>query len=101
LKEVRALNPRLKIMPEANSAATVRSLVQELHPPVFAFDARDFQADVIKTALDAGAQIYVDRLGAADTPEQWQDAVDRGVHGIQTDRPGELVEYLRKRQHHR
>jgi hypothetical protein len=34
-------------------------------------------------------------LGAADNPKGWQDAVDRGASGIQTDHPAQLVEYLR------
>jgi glycerophosphoryl diester phosphodiesterase len=95
LKEIQTLNPALKGMPEANNAETARRLIGELHPRVFAFNARDFQADVIKIVLDAGAEIFVDRLGAADTPAHWQDAIDRGARGIQTDHPGELVDYLR------
>jgi len=39
--------------------------------------------------------IYVDRLGAADNQSSWQDAVDRGATGIQTDHPAELVAYLK------
>jgi hypothetical protein len=34
-------------------------------------------------------------LGAADNTKGWQDAVDRGASGIQTDHPAQLVEYLR------
>jgi len=30
-----------------------------------------------------------------DTPEYWQDAIDRGVSGIQTNHPEELVRFLR------
>ena len=101
LKEIQSLNPNLKVMPEANNAETVRGLASGLHPKVFAFDARDFQPEVIKAARDAGALIYVDRLGAADTPESWQDAIDRGANGIQTDHTGELVDYLRKKSYKR
>jgi glycerophosphoryl diester phosphodiesterase len=42
----------------------------------------------------ANAEIYVDRQGATDTPADWQAAIDAGADGIQTDRPGPLVEYL-------
>ena len=97
LKRVQALNPSLKVMPEANNVETARRLIDELRPRVFAFDARDFRPDVIKVVIDAGAQINVDRLGTADTPAHWQEAIDRGAHGIQTDHPGELVDYLRKK----
>ncbi|MBI3471071.1 MAG: glycerophosphodiester phosphodiesterase family protein [Candidatus Solibacter usitatus] len=97
LKEVAGIEPRLRGMPEAGSAAHARTLVETLHPKVIAFDARDFQDDIIAVARQAGADIYVDRLGPADNERQWQDAVDRGATGIQTDRPEELIRYLKSK----
>jgi glycerophosphoryl diester phosphodiesterase len=98
LKRVQALRPSLKVMPEAYSAATLEKLLVDLKPRVVAFDAGDFTGDAIAVAKRAGVDIYVDRLGAADNASAWQDAVDRGAAGIQTDRPAELVEYLRSRK---
>ena len=95
LKKVQALSPSLKVMPEANSAATLEKLLADLKPRVVAFDAGDFKDDAIAVAKHAGVDIYVDRLGPADNARAWQDAVDRGAAGIQTNRPAELVEYLR------
>ena len=101
LKKVSALNPTLKVMPEAGSASTLRRLLAELTPRVVAFDAGDFKDDVIAVAQAAKVEIYVDRLDAADTEAGWQDAIDRGAAGIQTDRPADLVQYLRARKLHR
>ena len=95
LKNVQALIPSLKVMPEADSAATLEKLLAALRLRVAAFDAGDFTNDTIAVAKEAGIDIYVDRLGAADNASAWRDAVDRGASGIQTDRPAELVEYLR------
>jgi glycerophosphoryl diester phosphodiesterase len=100
LKKVQALNPSLKVMPEAYSAVTLEKLLLDLKPRVVAFDAGDFTGDAIAVAKRAGVDIYVDRLGSADNASAWQDAVDRGAAGIQTDRPAELVEYLRSHQLH-
>ena len=100
LKGVQALSPSLKVMPEAYSAATLDKLLADLKPGVMAFDASDFKDEAIAAAKRAGVEIYVDRLGAADNPSAWQDAVDRGASGIQTDRPAELVEFLRSRKLH-
>jgi glycerophosphoryl diester phosphodiesterase len=58
-----------------------------------AFDAGDFTDAAIQVAKRAGIEIYVDR--------HWQDAIDRGATGIQTDHPAELVEYLRSRSLHK
>ena len=95
LRRVWTLSPSLKVMPEAYSAATLEKLLADLNPRVVAFDAGDFTSDAIAVAKHARVDIYVDRLGSADNPTAWQDAVDRGASGIQTDRPAELVEYLR------
>jgi glycerophosphoryl diester phosphodiesterase len=100
LKKVQSLNPALKVMPEAYGVATMEKLLADLQPRVVAFDAGDFKDDTITAAKRAGADIYVDRLGPADSVTAWQDAVDRGAAGIQTDRPAELVEYLRAHKLH-
>jgi glycerophosphoryl diester phosphodiesterase len=101
LKHVQELRPSLKVMPEADNAATLEKLAADLHPRVVAFDAGDFKEDVIKVAKQANSEIYVDRLWTADNATAWQDAVDRGAAGIQTDRPAELVQYLRSRGLHK
>ena len=98
-KQLATLNPKLKIMPEASSVEHVTVVVEELHPFVVAFDARDFTAPIIAVVKRAGAKIYVDRMGSTDAPEGWQSAIDSGADGIQTDRPGELVDYLRSKHY--
>lgn len=95
-QEIQALNPRLKVMPESGSVENARLLIEQLHPKVIAFGARDFTPEIIAVVKQAGALIYVDRQGATDTPADWQAAIDAGADGIQTDRPGPLVEYLRR-----
>jgi glycerophosphoryl diester phosphodiesterase len=101
LKHVQELRPSLKVMPEADDAAALEKCEAELHPPVVAFDAGDFKDDVIAIAKKAHSDIYVDRLWTADNPANWQDALDRGAAGIQTDHPAELVVYLRSRHLHK
>ena len=96
-KEIQKLNPKLKVMPEAGSLENAKHLIERLHPQVMAFDAGDFKPDIIRVVKEANAQIYVDRLGAADNPATWQAAVDAGADGIQTDHPAELVKYLREK----
>lgn len=101
LKHVQDLRASLKVMPEAENAATLEKIETDLHPKVVAFDAGDFKEDVIAVAKHANSDIYVDRLWAADNPASWQDAIDRGAAGIQTDHPAELVQYLRSHGLHK
>ena len=95
LKHVQQLRPLLKVMPEADNAATLEKSEADLHPSVVAFDSGDFKDQVIAIAKKASSDIFVDRLWTADNVTNWQDAIDRGAAGIQTDHPAELVGYLR------
>lgn len=97
LKQVGELSTRMRLMPEARNPDVLRALVNSLALKVAAFDASDFNDPTIAVARAARVDIYVDRLGAADNPAGWQDAIDRGAAGIQTDHPAELVEYLRSK----
>lgn len=99
-KEIQELNPKLKIMPESVSVQVAESLISALHPKVIAFGARDFTPEVIAVVKRANARIYVDRMGETDNPAGWQSAIDAGADGIQTDRPGELVQFLRENHYH-
>ncbi len=96
-RDIQQIDPKLKIMPESVNVDVVRRIVAELHAPVIAFGASDWKPEIIKLAKDSGAELYVDRMGATDAPAGWQSAIDEGADGIQTDRPGELVEYLRQK----
>jgi hypothetical protein len=67
---------------------------------VVAFSEDDFKPEIVAQALRKKEEIFVDRLWAQDTPELWQDAIGRGVRGIQTNRPAELVDFLRAKHLH-
>jgi len=101
LKEVGALEPKMRLMPEAENPTHLRALIETLGLNIAAFDASDFNDATIAVARAAHIDIFVDRLGKADNPKDWQDAIDRGAAGIQTDHPAELVEYLRAKGLHR
>lgn len=96
LYEVHKILPALRLMPEAQNADVSRFLLHSMPIPVLAFDNGDFQTPVIQTAKEAHAQVFVDRLDEADTPEFWQKAIDKGADGIQTNRPKDLAIYLRQ-----
>lgn len=93
LAELRRIEPKLRVMPEAVSAEALKRSLSELQPRVVAFDRNDFKDEIIQVARDAKVDIFVDRLGADDNPAAWRDAIARGATGIQTDKPTELVAF--------
>jgi glycerophosphoryl diester phosphodiesterase len=101
LKQLQELAPGIRVMPEADDKASLDRSAKMLSPVVVAFDQSDFKPELIRQALDMKAEIFVDRLWDQDKPEFWQDAIDRGAKGIQTNHPAELLEFLRAKQLHR
>ena len=96
-KKLQELNPKLKVMPESSSVEHAKMIVDLLHPKVIAYNQKDFKPEIIAVAKEAHAGIYVDVMGKTDAPEGWQEAIDAGATGLQTDRPGPLVEWLRSK----
>ena len=101
LHALQKLAPGIRVMPEAGNGPYLKLGQRLLRPTVVAFDNDDFKPAIIAQAQQKKEEIFVDRLWAQDTPELWQDAIDRGASGIQTNRPAELVEFLRARKLHR
>ncbi len=101
LRQIHALRPAWKVMPEADSVSHLGRVIDDLHLKVAAFDRNDFNPETIAVAGKAGIDIFVDRLGPQDNEPGWQSAIDAGATGIQTDHPAELVRYLRARRLHR
>lgn len=97
LAQIAALRPQWTLMPEAFNPDHVRKVLELLHPTVLGFDDRDFNSPTVAAAREAHVGIFVDR----QTPQQWQDAVDQGATGIQTDYPEELVTFLRAKRLHK
>jgi glycerophosphoryl diester phosphodiesterase len=100
-KKLQELNPKLKVMPESSTVEHSHMLVDLLHPKVIAFGQGDFKPEIITISKEAHAQIYVDVMGKTDAPEGWQAAIDAGADGLQSDRPGPLVEWLREKGYKR
>jgi glycerophosphoryl diester phosphodiesterase len=100
-RRIHALQPSLKVMPEAVNRKTIESAIADLHPKVIAFEAADFHDDLIAIAKQAGAAVYVDRFDSADNPGGYQDAINRGADGIQTNRPEDLMKFLRSKGYHK
>jgi glycerophosphoryl diester phosphodiesterase len=97
LKQIATLQPSWVLMPEAFNPQNVHKLIDRLHPQLLGADERDFNAVTIAAAKEVNVGIFVDR----QTEKEWQDAIDNGAVGIQTNFPAELTAYLRARGLHR
>jgi glycerophosphoryl diester phosphodiesterase len=96
LKQISTLEPGWVLMPEAFNPQNVHKLIDTLHPQLLGADERDFNTATIAAAKEVNVGIFVDR----QTEKEWQDAIDNGAVGIQTNFPAELTAYLRARGYH-
>ncbi|CAG5009893.1 hypothetical protein DYBT9275_04591 [Dyadobacter sp. CECT 9275] len=51
--------------------------------------------EFLKVLRNRKIQVWLDVQSPTEGPQKWQEALDRGAEGIQTDKPGELVRYIR------
>ena len=101
LAAMRQIEPRIRAFPEyPGSPERVAALAERLHPDVIAISSvRRMTPEAVAACHAVGARAIVDIM-AADNPEGWSRAIEYGVDGLQTDRPTELMRFLRERGLH-
>ncbi|MEZ6048790.1 MAG: glycerophosphodiester phosphodiesterase family protein [Planctomycetaceae bacterium] len=98
LKEYRQLAPDLRIMTgHPDSEAKLRDLMKSLKPETLDGNLRDWSASQANLARELGAELWVDCLGDTDDEASWQSALDLQVTAIQSDKPAELIEFLKSK----
>ncbi|MCE7043057.1 glycerophosphodiester phosphodiesterase family protein [Dyadobacter sp. CY312] len=52
--------------------------------------------EMVRVARENGVAVWLDVQSASEGPDSWNEALQKGVQGLQTDKPAELVKYLKK-----
>jgi glycerophosphoryl diester phosphodiesterase len=94
LKKVRELCPECIVMPDPGHERLLPRLIEVFHPVVVAAVWRNFSESFVRTCHAAGAVVIVDE----SDPGCWEQALQWGADGIQTDHPEKLIAFLRKHQ---
>lgn len=91
LAKLKAINPRIRLLPPLGSPAEIETLARELKP--YAVDARweILSRDVIARCHALGIQVFSDALGQHERVEDYLQAMDWGIDLIQTDHPLRLM----------
>lgn len=51
--------------------------------------------EMVQTAQNEGVAVWLDVQSASEGPQVWDSALQKGVNGVQTDHPDELIKYLK------
>jgi glycerophosphoryl diester phosphodiesterase len=52
--------------------------------------------EMVRVARENGVAVWLDVQSSSEGPDSWNEALQKGVQGLQTDKPAELVQYLKK-----
>lgn len=92
--------PELRLMATAPDDVRTPKQLQDF-VTMFQLSALDgpltLTKEQVAAAFDMGVLFLPDTLTLSEGPEIWSDVIARGAGGIQTDRPTELLSFLRKR----
>ena len=87
LSKLKAIDPRIRALPPLGAPEQLDGLVAKLKP--YAVDAswRILSKELIARCHSNGILVFSDALGAHETIEDYQQAMDWGIDLIQTDHP--------------
>ncbi len=97
LARIKALNPRIRLLPPLGSPAALDMLARDLKP--YAVDARweILSAELISRCHALGIRVFSDALGQHERIQDYQKAMDWGIDLIQTDYPLRLMRAIELR----
>jgi len=96
IKELKNLCYKCIPMPDPGDEKNIGEVVRQVHPQVIASDMSKLNESSVKTAHVDNVKVFVDEKKG--TKEEWEQIINWGTDGIQTDNPAALIEFLIKRK---
>ena len=96
IQQLKTLCPDCIPMPDPGPEKNIQEVVNQVHPRVLASDMGQLSESFVKTAHAGNSKVFVDEKKG--TPEEWNQIIDWGTDGIQTDDPTALIEFLKKKK---
>ncbi len=97
LLKIRALNPRIRIMPGVDNVQELTLLLSSTRGIKVVETSINYDAKgIIEAAHKHGVKVFMDLLGLLDSKTGLKKAVKYGVDGVQTDHPDIIVKAVKK-----
>lgn len=94
--EIREFCPDCLPMPDPRSERTLPQMLKSTRPKIVAPVWNDFSSTFSEPCHQVGALVFVDEQ--TSDPANWEQALNWGADGIQTDAPEQLIQFLKQRQ---
>ncbi len=93
IKQLKALCYKCVPMPNPGEGSNITKVVKQIHPRVLATDMGNLNSDFVKTAHSNNSKVFVDEKKG--TIKEWEQIIEWGTDGIQTDNPEALIDFLK------
>lgn len=77
------------------TADSLTAFVNRIHPDILDGDFDAYTPEMIKAAGALGCMVLPDIQRPGERPDLWESAIGKGLKGLQTDHPGDLIAYLK------
>ncbi len=94
IKAVKKYCAECAVMPDPGPIKNLSNVLNRIKPTVIASDMHTLSADFVTLAHSKEAKVFVDDNKATEI--EWQQILDWGTDGIQTDKPEELINFLNR-----
>ena len=84
------------VMPDPGKEKNIIKVIEKAEPKVLATDIGELSASFVRTAHQNDVKVFTDDQKASI--EEWEQILQWGTDGIQTDQPEKLIELLIKKQ---
>lgn len=98
----RAVAPEMPLMvslPRAvRDTAGLREFLDRYHPEILDGGYEEYTPEMVRFATGMGYLVLPDIQGAGEGPVKWETAIQKGFTGLQTDRPGDMIAWLKEKR---
>ena len=96
IKQLKTLCYQCIPMPDPGPEKNIQEVVTQIHPRMLASDMGQLNESFVKTAHANRLKVFVDE--EKGTPAEWEQIIQWGTDGIQTDNPAALIKFLKNRK---
>ena len=96
IKQLKSLCSQCIPMPDPGPEKNIQEVVSQIHPQTLASDMGQLSESFVKSAHANHLKVFVDE--EKGTPAEWEQIIQWGTDGIQTDDPAALIEFLKSRK---
>lgn len=90
--------PLMVSMPDSvKDVKTMSGFIDKLHPDVLDGNFQQYTKEMVDFAEGKGIRVWPDAQGPFENTKTWDDALARGLKGVQTDHPAALIAYLKEK----